>query len=99
MSVDGTYTIVIKSPMGEQNGTLTVATDGDSLTGRVESGLGNVDLNDGKVSGNSFSWNMDMKVPMPMTLECEATVDGNVLTGSVKAGAFGSMPMTGTRAD
>ena len=39
-----------------------------------------------------------MKVPMPMTLEATATVDGDALTGSVKAGMFGSMPMSGTRA-
>ena len=30
-------------------------------------------------------------------LEGTATVDGDTLTGSVKAGAFGSFPMSGTR--
>ena len=38
-----------------------------------------------------------MTVPMPMTLEGEATIDGDALTGSVKAGAFGTFPMSGTR--
>jgi hypothetical protein len=33
-----------------------------------------------------------------MTLEGEATVDGDAITGSVKAGAFGSMGLSGTRA-
>jgi hypothetical protein len=32
-----------------------------------------------------------------MTLDCEATVEGDVLAGSVGAGAFGSFPMSGTR--
>ncbi len=40
---------------------------------------------------------MNMTVPMPMTLDCEATVDGDQLTGNVNAGAFGSMAMTGER--
>jgi hypothetical protein len=40
---------------------------------------------------------MAMTVPMPMTLEGTATVDGDTITGSVKAGAFGTFPMTGTR--
>jgi hypothetical protein len=40
---------------------------------------------------------MKMTVPMPMTLEGEATVDGDTITGGVKAGAFGTFPMTGTR--
>jgi hypothetical protein len=53
---------------------------------------------EGKVSGQTLTWKMDMKVPMPMTLECEATIDGDDLTGKVVAGAFGAMPLTGTRA-
>jgi hypothetical protein len=32
-----------------------------------------------------------------MTLECTATVDGDKIDGSVKAGMFGTFPMTGTR--
>jgi len=36
-------------------------------------------------------------VPMPMTLEGKATVEGDQLTGTVNAGAFGAMPMTGQR--
>lgn len=98
MSVAGTYAIVTKTPMGEQKGTFTVTVDGDSFTGAVDGAMGHMDVADGKVSGNVLTWKMDMKVPMPMTLDCEATVDGDTLTGKVVAGAFGSMPLTGTRA-
>jgi hypothetical protein len=35
---------------------------------------------------------------MPMTLTCEATVDGDNIKGTVTAGAFGSFPLEGTRA-
>ena len=66
--------------------------------GSLVGGLGSMDANNGKVAGNTLTWTMDMKVPMPMTLECEATVDGDTLTGGVKAGAFGTMPLSGTRA-
>ena len=38
-----------------------------------------------------------MTVPMPMTLDCKASAEGDVLTGTVGAGAFGSFPMSGTR--
>ena len=31
------------------------------------------------------------------SLDVEATIDGDALTGTIKAGAFGSMAMTGTR--
>jgi len=32
-----------------------------------------------------------------MTLDFSGTVEGDKLTGSVKAGSFGSFPFTGTR--
>ncbi len=98
MTVAGTYNCVTKTPMGEQQSTFTVIVDGDSFTGQNVGAMGTMDVIDGKVAGNRLTWKMDMKVPMPMTLECEATVDGDALTGSVKAGAFGSMAMSGTRA-
>lgn len=99
MSVAGTYDVTIKSPMGDQKGTLTVNPSGDTFTGSITSGMmGSMDVSNGKVSGNTITWTMDMKVPMPMTLEGEATVDGDSISGSVKAGAFGSMPLSGTRA-
>jgi hypothetical protein len=97
MSVAGTYDTTVKSPMGDQKGTLTVNPDGDSWTGQMAGGMGSMDITDGKVDGNTITWSMNMTVPMPMTLNCTATVDGDALTGTVNAGAFGDMPLTGTR--
>lgn len=97
MTVAGTYDVVTKTPMGDQNGVFTVNVDGDTFTGSVNGAMGSMDVENGKVDGDRLTWTMDMKVPMPMTLECEATVSGDALSGSVKAGAFGSMAMTGTR--
>ncbi|MFM5906718.1 MAG: hypothetical protein ACKOPO_03910 [Novosphingobium sp.] len=98
MSVAGTYEVNVKTPMGDQGGTFTVVVDGDTFTGSLAGGMGSMDVANGKVSGNTLTWSMDMKVPMPMTLDCEATVDGDAIAGDVKAGAFGSMPLTGKRA-
>lgn len=97
MSVAGTYAVTTKTPMGDQSGTFTVIVDGDSFTGKLEGPMGSMDVQDGKVAGNALTWKMDMKVPMPMTLECSAMVHGDDLTGEVKAGVFGTMPLTGTR--
>ena len=93
MSVDGTYDCVTKSPMGDQKSKFTVKSDGDSFTGNNAGAMGALDV----VDGNRLTWKMNMTVPMPMTLECDATIDGDQLNGNIKAGAFGSMPMTGTR--
>ena len=97
MSVAGTYAIVTKTPMGDQSGTFTVTVDGDTFTGSVIGSMGNMDVADGKVAGNTLTWKMDMKVPMPITLDCQATVDGDTITGKVSAGAFGTFALTGVR--
>jgi hypothetical protein len=97
MSVAGTYKTIVKSPMGDQSGTLTVVPDGDTFSGSLVGSLGSMDIAGGTIAGNTISWKMNMVVPMPMTLDCEATIDGDALTGSVNAGAFGAMPLSGTR--
>ena len=95
--VDGSYDCVTKSPMGDQKSVFTVSSDGGSFTGQNAGAMGSLDVENGKVDGNKLTWTMNMKVPMPMTLEAEATIDGDTLTGTIKAGAFGSMAMSGTR--
>ena len=99
MSVAGTYECVTKTPMGDQTSTFTVVPgdDGNSFTGTNAGPMGNLEVKDGKIDGNTLSWKMDMTVPMPLELNCTANVDGDQLTGTVNAGAFGDMPMTGTR--
>ena len=97
MSVAGQYDCVTKSPMGDQKSVLTVNVDGDSWTGSNAGQMGSLDITDGKVDGNTLTWTMDMIVPMPMKLEGTATVDGDTITGQIKAGAFGTMAMSGTR--
>ena len=77
---------------------LTVQSAGDRFTGTNAGDAGSFDVS-GAVSGNTLTWQQKITTPMPMTLEGSATVDGDTLTGSVNAGAFGSMAMTGTRSD
>ena len=97
MSVAGTYTVITKTPMGDQSSDMTITVDGDTFTGTNAGAMGSMTLDDGKIDGDKLTWSMNMTVPMPMTLEGEATVDGDAITGSVKAGAFGTFPMSGTR--
>lgn len=96
--VDGSWECVTKSPLGDQQSTLTVKSDGATFTGTNSGSLGSSDVTDGTVEGNTLRWKMNMTVPMPMTLDCEAVIDGDSLTGTVGVGAFGSFPMTGKRA-
>jgi hypothetical protein len=94
--VDGRWKTVTMSPMGEQQGVLTLSGSGTSFTGDWTTDTGTSDIKDGKVAGDTLTWNIDLTVPMAMTANCKATVTGNTMTGTVTAGQFGSFPMSGT---
>ena len=98
MSADGTWNTTMNTPMGAQQATLELQTDGGTLTGKMSGPQGEIELKDGAADGNSLSWNADITTPMPMTLEFSATVDGDNISGSVKLGAFGTASFSGTRA-
>lgn len=95
--VDGEWDCLTKSPLGEQKSIFTVKSDGNTFTGSNVGPLGSLEVIDGKVDGNVLTWKMDMKVPMPLTLDCTATIEGDTLVGGITAGAFGTSPMTGVR--
>ena len=97
MSADGTWNTTMNTPMGAQNGTMTLATDGGTLTGKIATPAGEVEIEDGTVDGESLAWKASITQPMPMTLEFSATVDGDNMSGNVKLGAFGDATFNGTR--
>jgi hypothetical protein len=97
MAVDGKWEITINSPLGAQKAVLDLKTDGASLTGSQQAAQGSGPLENGKVNGNDLSWSAKINSPMPMTLDFTGKVDGDKLSGSVKAGSFGSFPFTGAR--
>jgi hypothetical protein len=98
MSADGTWNTTMNTPMGAQNGTMTLSTDGGSLSGKLSGPQGEIDLEDGTVDGDSLTWKASITSPMAMTLEFSATLDGDEMSGDVKLGAFGNATFTGTRA-
>ncbi len=98
MSADGTWNTTMNTPMGAQQGTLELETDGGSLTGTLSGAQGTIELKDGACDGDSLSWKADITTPMAMTLEFSATVEGDSMSGNVKLGAFGNASFSGTRA-
>jgi hypothetical protein len=82
--------------MGVQEGTLEIASSGDTFTGKMSGRQGEQAIS-GKVDGDTLTWSAQITSPFPMTLEFTVTVSGDSMSGSVKAGAFGSSPLTGER--
>ena len=97
MAAGGKWEIVINSPMGAQKATLDLGADAASLTGTQTAAQGSAPLENGKIDGNVLSWSAKITSPMPMTLDFTGTVEGDKMSGSVKAGAFGAFPFAGNR--
>ena len=95
-NVDGNWNCTVKSPLGDQNLTISVTSSGGTFTGQAGGAMGSMPV-EGVVEGDTLKWKQSITTPMPMTLDCEASVSGDTLTGQVGAGAFGSFPLTGTR--
>ncbi|MGB0907485.1 MAG: hypothetical protein ACPGVT_08325 [Maricaulaceae bacterium] len=98
MAFTGTWNIVMKTPMGDREGVLTLAEDGGALTGSMSADGDSMDIVDGKVADGRASWKADLTSPMPITLEFDVAEDGGNLDGTVKLGMFGSSAVTGTPA-
>lgn len=98
MSADGSWSITINSPMGAQQATLTLSTEGDSLSGNMAGAQGTQEFSGGTVDGDNLAWVVEMTQPMPMKLEISATVSDDEISGNVKLGAFGDASFSGNRA-
>jgi len=98
MSVDGNWKITVQTPMGPQDSTVTLKSDGGSLSGtQVAPNGGSAEIEDGKIEGDRFSWNAKITKPMPMTLEFSGSIDSDTMSGKVKFGMMGSGSFSGAR--
>jgi len=98
MSFTGTWNITMKTPMGDREAVLTLAQDGESLTGEAVADDTPTALKNGKVEDGRAKFEMDLTSPMPITLEFDLGNDGGSVEGTVKLGMFGNSAVTGTKA-
>ena len=98
MSVDGSWNLVMKTPMGDRKASLTLKAAGDNLTGKQGGDQGTTDIFDGKVSGNEVSWKISITNPFALTLTFKGKVDGDKIAGSADTGMMGAFPLDGVRA-
>lgn len=97
MSADGTWAITVNTPMGAQATTLTLATDGTTLTGEQSADGSSTAIYDGSVNGDELSWKIDVTKPMSLTVSFRAKVEGDTISGKAKAGMFPAMAFEGSR--
>ena len=98
MAVDGNWNLVMSTPMGDRNATLSLKSSGDTLTG-VQGAEGNsTEIFEGTVSGDDVAWKVSITNPMPLTLAFTGKVAGDDISGEMGIGPMGSFPFTGERA-
>ena len=98
MSVDGTFNLDIGSPMGTRIATLTMKTEGNSLSGTLSDEKGETSLQDPVITAEGFSFTAQTTTPIgPVNLTFTGSVNGDSISGQVKTGQFGSFPFKGVR--
>lgn len=97
-AISGVWELVAQSPMGVQKSDLTL-TDGasGSFSGKGAGPMGDVEVIDGKVSGEIVTFTLKVSKPFPMALKAQAQLNGDTMQGEVDTGTFGKMKITATR--
>ena len=97
LKVDGSWNMVLATPMGPQKMIGRFTTEGEVLKGMLESDQGSMAF-EGTITGNRLKWDMKVAKPIPITLKYDLVMDANKLSGKCKMGLFGSANVTGERA-
>jgi hypothetical protein len=97
MAADGTWNLVMQTPIGDRKATLTLTGTG-AISGSLSAEGNTTQIFDGEETGNAIAFKASITNPMPLTLDFSATIDGAKIAGTVGAGAIGSWPFSGTRA-
>jgi hypothetical protein len=98
MAVDGNWHIIMSTPMGDRDATLSLKNAGGTLTGTQAAEGNSADIFDGKANGDDVSWKVSITSPMPLILDFTGKVSGDSISGEMGIGPMGSFPFKGTRA-
>ena len=97
MSVDGTYNVTVKTPLGPQPGQLVLKSDGATLTGTLRNKLGTFEIEDGTVTGNDVHFFAHVQTPLgKLKAEISGTVEGDSYSGTGKL-PLGTVKVEGKR--
>ena len=94
--IDGTWNMVLSTPMGPQEMTGYFSTEDDVLSGCLESPEGKMDFT-GKVDGDQLMFDIKTEKPVKITLKYKLAVTGDKISGKCKMGIFGSAKVNGER--
>lgn len=97
--VTGKWTATIESPRGTQNLSFDFHVDGAALTGKITTQRGDSDISDGKVDGDTITFNQKVSFNgNDMTIVYKGTVDGDTIKFTRTVGERPPTEFTATKA-
>ena len=85
MAVAGSYKVTVKTPIGPQEGSLTLRVDGNSLSGALTNPTGASEFSGGTVSGTEVRFATKIKTPLGrLKAQVVGTVEGDRFEGTAK---------------
>ncbi|AHH19791.1 hypothetical protein NONO_c50070 [Nocardia nova SH22a] len=97
-NADGTWHIVVATPIGRQEVTLDLATNGSSaVSGTATTNAETVPVKNGTFDGDTLKLSVDLRSPFPMTVKYTLTPHEDTISGTAKAGPFPASKVTGNR--
>jgi hypothetical protein len=99
VSVDGTWNLVIDTPIGKQRADLELSTVDGVLRGvaRDQRHGEEVELADIVLDGSRLTWAQSITKPMRLNLTFDVTIAADQMTGRAKAGRLPGSKVTGHR--
>ncbi|MFG2989128.1 hypothetical protein ACGFZK_07475 [Streptomyces sp. NPDC048257] len=97
MSADGTWNLVIATPVGRQQVVLRLFLHDGDLRGVATGDAEEVPLTGIERHGDRLTWRQSITKPMRLHLAFDVTVTGDELTGTARAGRLPTTKVTGRR--
>jgi len=97
MVFDGTWRVIIATPIGKQEVVFEISTDQGVVRGIATQAAERVDFLDPVIDGERLTWSQRITKPFSMLLHFDVTVDGDRMAGTAKAGVLPTSSVIGER--
>ncbi|OAS22063.1 DJ-1/PfpI family protein [Paenibacillus oryzisoli] len=95
--IEGTWQMMIATPIGKMSVMLNISSKDGSIRGTATQGDEVDELLNPEWDGRQLTWTQKVRKPMRLNLKFEVTVQGDLMSGTAKAGMLPSSKVTGRR--
>ena len=96
--IDGKWTATYEVQGNSITTTWDLKADGNKLTGKASSSLGDRDITEGKIEGNNVSWTENVDAGgTAIKVTCKGTLNGDEIKLTREVAEFGSTEITAKR--